>query len=268
MPPMPPDTHAPEAAPWIGREELRRRAAVMAFVVLLHMALGLLVLSLAPAYVRKAAADAVNLEIFAVPAEKEPDEPQQEPSAPEPPVLPTPVAEPPPAPPQPPLQAAPPEPLPAPPVIPPPPDSTALAQPPTPPAPPAPPARPARVYGPPDVRPPPQPDSVRVEGSGPNGEPLYAAQWYREPYDDELRGYLSTARGPGWGLIACRTVADYRVQDCVIEGEYPTGSGIARSVQAAAWQFRVRPPRIGGKDQVGEWVRIRIDYEQRRAPAR
>lgn len=103
-------------------------------------------------------------------------------------------------------------------------------------------------------------DSERVEGSGPNGEPLYAASWYRRPYPDELRGFLSTAQGPGWGLIACRTVADFRVEDCVAVGESPQGSNIARAVLAAAWQFRVRPPQIGGRPQVGEWVRIRIDY--------
>lgn len=111
-------------------------------------------------------------------------------------------------------------------------------------------------------------DSQRVDGSGPNGEPLYAASWYREPYDDELAGYLSTARGPGWGLIACRTVADFRVEDCVALGEYPQGSNIARSVLAAAWQFRVRPPQIGGRAMVGEWVRIRIDYGLERRAAR
>ncbi len=107
-------------------------------------------------------------------------------------------------------------------------------------------------------------DSERVEGSGPNGEPLYAASWYRRPYPDELRGFLSTAQGPGWGLIACRTVADFRVEDCVAVGESPQGSNIARAVLAAAWQFRVRPPQIGGRAQVGEWVRIRIDYDLRR----
>lgn len=107
-------------------------------------------------------------------------------------------------------------------------------------------------------------DSPRVSGSGPNGEPLYAASWYREPYDDELRGYMSTATGPGWGLIACRTVPDFRVDDCVKVDEYPAGSNIARAVLAAAWQFRVRPPRVGGQSKVGEWVRIRIDYEQKR----
>ena len=107
-------------------------------------------------------------------------------------------------------------------------------------------------------------DTPRVSGSGPNGEPLYAASWYREPYDDELSGYLSTATGPGWGLIACRTVPDFRVDDCVELDEYPKGSHIAHAVLEAAWQFRVRPPRIGGRLMVGEWVRIRIDYGLRR----
>lgn len=102
-------------------------------------------------------------------------------------------------------------------------------------------------------------DTARV-GTAPNGEPLYAAAWYREPTDAELRGYLSTADGPGWGLIACRTAPDYRVEDCVALEEYPAGSQINRAVLAAAWQFRVRAPRVGGKSLVGSWVRIRIDY--------
>ena len=126
-----------------------------------------------------------------------------------------------------------------------------------------PPSRP--VYGPPDPggssassR-----DSEQV-GTAPNGEPLYAAAWYREPTDQELRGYLSTARGPGWGLIACRTAPDYRVEDCVGLDEYPEGSQITRAVLAAAWEFKVRPPRLGGRSLVGSWVRIRIDYIERR----
>ncbi|MDM7956422.1 hypothetical protein [Blastomonas sp.] len=121
-------------------------------------------------------------------------------------------------------------------------------------------ANPGRVYGPADKGVP--GDSERV-GSAPNGEPLYAAAWYREPYPDELSGYLSTATGPGWALIACRTVADFRVEDCVQLAESPPGSGIGRAVMAAAWQFRVRPPRVGGLSKVGEWVRIRIDYTNR-----
>lgn len=102
-------------------------------------------------------------------------------------------------------------------------------------------------------------DSKRV-GTAPNGQPLYAAAWYREPYDDELAGYLSTADGPGWALIACRTAPEWRVEDCVALDEYPNGSNIARAVLAASWQFQVRPPRLGGEYRVGDWVRIRIDY--------
>lgn len=114
---------------------------------------------------------------------------------------------------------------------------------------------------------PPAPSASRgdsqVVGRAPNGEKLYAAAWYREPYDSELRGYLSTAQGPGWALIACRTVPDFRVEDCVALDEYPSTSRLARAVLAAAWQFRVRPPQVGGQLQIGEWVRIRIDYTQR-----
>jgi protein TonB len=122
------------------------------------------------------------------------------------------------------------------------------------------PARPPQRSGPPAPPVSTAADTPVVDGSGPNGEKLYAAAWQREPYDSELKGYLSTATGPGWGLIACRTVPDFRVDDCVALGESPRGSQIARAVLAAAWQFRVRPPRVGGQLQVGEWVRIRIDY--------
>lgn len=234
----------------------RRRVSALLFVLALHFGMLLLFLTLAPVAMQQAVVDAIqfrNVEAPAPAPEAVPDMVEEtveaEVAPPEirveretveaPPVPMPPVMEPP--------------------VVTPPTETTAIAPPPAPPAP----AAPRRVYGPPDVRPPAPPDSVRVEGTGPNGEPLYAAAWYREPYDNELRGYLSTAIGPGWGLIACRTVADYRVEDCVILGESPPGSGIARAVQAAAWQFRVRPPRVGGRDQVGEWVRIRIDYQRR-----
>ena len=125
------------------------------------------------------------------------------------------------------------------------------------PAPPAPPTRP--VYGPVDNRSTMMRDTPRV-GTAPNGEPLYAAEWYREPSDAMLRAYLSGARGPGWGLIACRTAPDFRVEDCVGLEEYPHGSNMNRSILAAAWEFRVRPPRRGGQVLVGSWVRIRITY--------
>ena len=130
------------------------------------------------------------------------------------------------------------------------------------------PDRPAQpAYGPQDTRSASAGDSERV-GTAPNGEPLYAAQWYEEPSARMMRSYLSTARGPGWGLIACRTAPDYRVEDCVALDEYPEGSQIARSALAAAWEFRVRPPRLGGRPLIGAWVRIRIEYDltRRRDP--
>ena len=101
-------------------------------------------------------------------------------------------------------------------------------------------------------------DDSEVVGSAPNGEPLYAARWYREPMEGELSGYFSTASGPGWALIACRTAPGWRVEDCVGLGEHPQGSNIERAVLAAAWQFQVRPPKRGGRSLVGSWVRIRI----------
>ncbi len=176
-------------------------------------------------------------------AEERPETEQQEPEQVQPPQPAEPVAAPLPPPVVPPLPQAPPSP--APPRA-------------------SPPAQPARpVYGPPDTRSPAMRDTEQV-GTMPNGEPLYAAAWYREPEDRMLGAYLSTAQGPGWGLIACRTAPDYRVEDCVALDEYPQGSQIARSVLAAAWEFRVRPPRRGGRMLVGAWVRIRIDYGIRR----
>ena len=119
---------------------------------------------------------------------------------------------------------------------------------------------PKRVYGPPDARRGAAfRDSERV-GTAPNGEPLYAAEWYREPTDEQLGDYLSTASGPGWGQIICRTVPNYRVEDCVALDEYPSGSQINRAILAAAWELRVRPPRLGGRSLVGGWVRIHITY--------
>ncbi|WP_121115103.1 hypothetical protein [Croceibacterium ferulae] len=139
-------------------------------------------------------------------------------------------------------------------------------------APPAPPrpaaAPPAQVYGPPA---PPagagMPGDTERVGTAPNGEPMYAARWYREPTDNELAGYLSTANSPGYGLITCRVVTGYRVEECVGLSEQPQGSNLLRAVLAASWQFRVRPPRIGGKERFGEWVRIRITYSDRRIPS-
>lgn len=107
-------------------------------------------------------------------------------------------------------------------------------------------------------------DSVSAygPGAGPGGKHLYNAEWFpRRPSNAELNGYLRSPPPPGgWALIACRTIPGYRVENCQILGESPVGSGLARSMREAAWQFRVRAPRINGKEMIGEWVRIRIDF--------
>ena len=108
-----------------------------------------------------------------------------------------------------------------------------------------------------------QGDSAAVAGpgEGPGGVRLFDAEWYRRPTPAELATYLpANAPARGWGLVACKTVDRYRVENCQALGESPTGSGFARAVRLAAWQFLVLPPRVNGKVMVGSWVRIRIDY--------
>jgi protein TonB len=100
--------------------------------------------------------------------------------------------------------------------------------------------------------------SEGVAGGGPNGETLYPAEWVREPTKAELSPFMPARQESGWGIIACRTVGRNRVEDCREMGETP-GSGIARGLRRASWQFLVRPPRVNGKPMVGAWVRIKFD---------
>jgi hypothetical protein len=101
-------------------------------------------------------------------------------------------------------------------------------------------------------------------GEGPGGVQLFNADWYRRPTDAELATYLPADAPPnGWGEVACKTVEHYHVENCQPLGESPLGSGYARAVRLAAWQFLVLPPRVDGRILVGSWVRIRIDYTQR-----
>jgi len=108
-------------------------------------------------------------------------------------------------------------------------------------------------------------DSEQV-GHGPNGEVLYAAEWAREPTSAELGGYLPSNAPDGYGLIACKTVPGNRVDNCVALGQSPLGSHLASAVLNAAWQFRVKPPRKGGRPLIGSWVQIQIDYTGKPGP--
>ena len=104
-------------------------------------------------------------------------------------------------------------------------------------------------------------------GDGPGGARLFNAEWVREPTDAELAGYFPHGRQPGqWAVIACRTIEHFHVEDCRELEESPAGSGLARAIRQAAWQFLVRPPRMEGKPILGAWVRIRIDIRGHGAP--
>ena len=100
-------------------------------------------------------------------------------------------------------------------------------------------------------------------GAGPGGAQLYPVAWFREPYDSELAPYLASAKSapPGASAeIACRMIENYHVENCQILSETPRGTGLAKALRLAAWQFLVRPPRIDNKPQLGVWVRIRFDF--------
>jgi protein TonB len=97
--------------------------------------------------------------------------------------------------------------------------------------------------------------------NGPNGEKIYDVEWYRHPTHAELAPYMPTS-GPesGSATIACRMIDHYHVEDCRELDESPMGSGFSRALRQAAWQFLVRPPRIGGKSLIGTWVRIHFTF--------
>jgi protein TonB len=95
-------------------------------------------------------------------------------------------------------------------------------------------------------------------GEGSGGEVLHNADWYRKPSRAEMNPFMPPRQQEGWGMIACRTAERFRVEDCRELGE-SQGSGIARGMRRAAWQFLVRPPTRNGEPMLGVWVRIRFD---------
>lgn len=101
---------------------------------------------------------------------------------------------------------------------------------------------------------------TEVVGTAPDGSPLYAARWFREPTRQEMSGYLSTVEPPAWALIACKTAPRWEVVDCVPLEQSSPNSNIMNAVLASTWQYQVRPPMRGNQSLVGSWVRIRISY--------
>ncbi|MBA2932786.1 hypothetical protein HZF05_01630 [Sphingomonas sp. CGMCC 1.13654] len=105
-------------------------------------------------------------------------------------------------------------------------------------------------------------------GGGQQGDRLYRADWYpRPPTQAEMAFYIQrAAHVEGWGEIACRTAERWTVVDCKPLGETP-GSGYARAMIDASWQFHVMPPRINGRPMVGAWVRIHYDFYITNSPS-
>lgn len=107
------------------------------------------------------------------------------------------------------------------------------------------------------------PKGMMGPGLGPGGAQLYPVAWLREPYDAELAPYLAAVKRipPGASAdIACRMAERNRVENCQIIGENPRGTGLAKALRLAAWQFLVKPPRIDNKPQLGVWVRVHFDF--------
>ncbi len=68
-----------------------------------------------------------------------------------------------------------------------------------------------------------------------------------------------------WAEVACQTAPRFHVENCQPLADSPPGSGLTRAINEAAWQFLVRPPRVGGKPMIGAWVRIRISFSRSKA---
>lgn len=111
------------------------------------------------------------------------------------------------------------------------------------------------------------PSSGKATGYGPpdgKGSQFARADWYREPTRGELAAYLPPITDDSWAVIVCKTAEGNHVEDCYALAESPVGSGLAKALRRASWQFLVKAPRVDGKAQIGVWVRILFDWKELR----
>jgi protein TonB len=103
-------------------------------------------------------------------------------------------------------------------------------------------------------------------GDGPDDQGFYKAEWYRKPPQRALDLYMKPGQDMGrWAEVSCRMIENYKVEDCHELAEEPRGSGMARVLREASWQFQVRPPKRDGKVLLGERVRIHYDFIRHQA---
>jgi protein TonB len=94
-------------------------------------------------------------------------------------------------------------------------------------------------------------------GEGPGGEQIYDGEWNPAPTEAEMAPFLPQGgRVAGWGEVICTTIPHNRVENCQTYNEQP-GSGFAKALRLAAWQFHIKTPAINGKPLIGIKVRLR-----------
>lgn len=99
--------------------------------------------------------------------------------------------------------------------------------------------------------------------NGPGESSFYNVDWYRKPPKSVFDNYMRPGQSPGRRAeIECRMIENYHVEDCHEVSEEPRGSGMARVMREASWQFLVRPPRLNGKTLLGTRVHITYTFTQ------
>ncbi len=99
--------------------------------------------------------------------------------------------------------------------------------------------------------------------NGPGESSFYNVEWYRKPPKRALDSYMKPGQDPGrMATIECRMIENYHVDDCHEVSETPRGTGMARVLREASWQFEVRPPRLNGKTLLGTRVHITYTFSE------